>query len=452
MKKFGRKRSSIHGTICEDARRAFDDIRRKIADSGRLSSSDFSIDASPGNTSQRRDHPCDLASSSSDDSENWSSFTSVHSIELRAGHRRESLTLENKGEGNSVVNHDILSSSETYDESLGFESFLDSETRRTCRIQNITFRKKKETDGLVGGQSQGTESLQSSYGGMPEVGALRKVPFDRMPKNVKKIGEATFSEVFAHGPLVYKIVPLGDTPDETSLSSFLRESIIFRTISGEDGVCGLKDVFLVAGRYPEEYLKAWDDYGEEENERPCKYRDEQEYGVIVMEDGGESLESIKFQKIAEVDAFIRSAVRVLANLEKKYEFEHRDLHWGNILIREGQINLIDFSLSRLRSGGAVIFNDLNSKQWLFEGDEAVDIQFRVYRDMRKLCSGCWSRFVPASNVLWLRYLVEKAFSKNRFRGRKTLISQYISVIDSSTSAADVDRKLEMEVGTIKKSF
>lgn len=442
MKKFGRKRESIHNTACEEVRKAFEDIKRKIADTGRLSSSGLSTSTSPGNASWKKDYSCDLASSSSEDEEGCG-FSSIHNSKFKGRSRDESLEFGSEREEDFVINHDVLSSSETYDESLGFESFLNEEIKRESKMQNITFRRKKEIDSRLSGQDLRTEGIVNLDNGKDGMGMLKKIPFDKMPKNIRKIGEATFSEVFAQGTLVYKIVPLGNTSDETSLPSFLKESTIFKAISEEDGVCKLKDVFLVKGRYPREYLKAWDDYGEEENERPSKYEDSQEYGVIVMEDGGESLENIRFQGIEEADGFIRGVIRTLARLEEKYEFEHRDLHWGNILIKEGRISLIDFSLSRLRNGDAVIFNDLNDKQWLFEGDEGIDIQFKVYRDMRELCSGHWERFTPESNVLWVRYLLEKTFGKNKFKGKKALVSQYMSIIDRSTSAKDIDKKLGM---------
>lgn len=444
VKKFGRKRPSIHNSTYEDMRMAFDAIRKKLAAPGRLSSGDPPSSRSQRDSIGGRSHPCDLVLSSdeAEDSEGWSSFISVHGsrgiVDEGPGPEAQ------KDKATQEVGRGGLRTTTACDETLEVEGFLDPEAKRACKMQNITFRRKKGIDGppAMEEPTGATEGLCIEE----ELGSrtLKRISFGEMPKNVRKIGEATFSEVFAQGSLVYKIIPLGDGPDETSLSSFLSESAIFRAIASEKGVCKLQDMFLVFGRYPEEYLKAWDEYGREENERPCKYGDEQEYGVIVMEEGGESLENIRFRDISEVDGFVRETVRVLANLEDKYEFEHRDLHWGNILIKEGRINLIDFSLSRLRNRGTVIYSDLNSKQWLFEGDEAVDIQFKVYRDMRELCSGCWSRFVPGSNVLWVRYLVEKAFSKNRFKGRKALISKYMAAIDNSTSARDIERRLRLE--------
>jgi serine/threonine-protein kinase haspin len=266
---------------------------------------------------------------------------------------------------------------------------------------------------------------------------LRTVSFEELPKDVRKIGEATFSEVFMSGDLVYKIVPLGE--GLTTMESFVNEAVICRSISEEEGVCKAVDSFIARGRYTDAYLQAWDEYGHEENERPCKYGEEQEYGVIVMEDGGTALESYEFNDLGETEEFIRALVKITADLEQRYEFEHRDLHWGNILVKDGEIRIIDFSLSRMRTGDAVLYSDLNSKPWLFEGDEEEDRQFSVYKEMRRLCSECWLLHTPMSNVLWLRYVIDKVCRKKR--GAKTRLSKYTRAAGRASSAVDMYRSL-----------
>ena len=97
--------------------------------------------------------------------------------------------------------------------------------------------------------------------------------------------------------------------------------------------------------------------------------------------------------------------------EEELEFEHRDLHWGNILIQTTNTKeivyevsgekfkvktdkilatIIDFSLSRLKTGSkdaaedgggetreTVIFNDLSKDPDLFKAKG--DYQFDIYR-------------------------------------------------------------------------
>lgn len=98
----------------------------------------------------------------------------------------------------------------------------------------------------------------------------------------------------------------------------------------------------------------------------------------------------------------------LAVAEEALQFEHRDLHWGNVLVapsdREfatflvrGRLHrvrrrgaaavVIDYSLSRVSLRGAALYADLADDDSLF--DAVGDRQFDVYRLMRdRLGSVC----------------------------------------------------------------
>lgn len=128
-------------------------------------------------------------------------------------------------------------------------------------------------------------------------------------------------------------------------------------------------------------------------------------------------------------------VLTLAVAESKYEFEHRDLHWGNILLRhteereatfvlngqtytvptEGvQVTIIDYTLSRmLYKRNYLQFNDLAHDEDLFSA--TGDYQYEIYRLMRKRLGNVWSSFEPYTNVLWLHYMIDKLINGARYR-------------------------------------
>ncbi|KAF7684690.1 Serine/threonine-protein kinase haspin [Astathelohania contejeani] len=294
---------------------------------------------------------------------------------------------------------------------------------------------------------------------------LREIPFNLMPsKNIRKINEATFSEVFMIDKLIYKIIPL-DSVSEHCINedSFYKECAISKIISDEfkslsfknfsnHGATCVVDMFIIHGKYTMSYLKAWDKYASNhtvENVRPSIYNDDQRYGVIVMEDGGDDLEQFIFQESWEVYECIRQIVYILYWLENKYKFEHRDLHWGNILIKKSgdkskilKVNLIDFTISRLEKDGLVLFTDLNSRGWIFEGDEKVDEQFEIYRQMRNVVGDDWKRYEPLTNKLWLGYLINKLEIKTQHLKVKTLLRNMRSWLLSSKNLKELYEKLE----------
>ena len=122
--------------------------------------------------------------------------------------------------------------------------------------------------------------------------------------------------------------------------------------------------------------------------------------------------------------------------EVECQFEHRDMHWGNILVEQAEtdyivydifdgtevqrvkmdtwgvkITIIDFTLSRMVGEDGVLYNDLEQDLELFDGvgeSEGGDFQFDVYRMMRDELKKDWSRYSPRTNVLvyLMVYLVD----------------------------------------------
>ena len=104
----------------------------------------------------------------------------------------------------------------------------------------------------------------------------------------RKIGEASYSEVFGIGDVVLKVIPIRDeseagqslTPEEEdgpapSDAKDVRKEIIVTRAMGEvyNGYVKLLKNYVVRGRYPEVLLQLWDEYKERkgsESVRPGK--------------------------------------------------------------------------------------------------------------------------------------------------------------------------------------
>ena len=289
--------------------------------------------------------------------------------------------------------------------------------------------------------------------------------------NSSKLGEATFSEVFKFEMInsvreVIKIIPLElETSAEVdiyplpiNINAAIHECKVlnevsalseFRKDSFPSNWTGFNEnleICVVKGQYPERLINDWQNWQTEkgtENSNPGnfesfklffifiayfsidRYNGNQHFLVISMMDGGVDLEKFKLKNMRQVQSIVKQLVSSLALAEEKIQFEHRDLHLGNILIKETdwekfmsneeefefdgiQCSIIDYSLSRMKDGKNVTFRDLDTIEWLFEGDPKIDLQYQVYKDMRtskdKLS---WKDFNPRSNILWLAFILDK---------------------------------------------
>lgn len=136
----------------------------------------------------------------------------------------------------------------------------------------------------------------------------------------------------------------------------------------------------------------------------------------------------------------------LAVVEAVYQFEHRDLHLCNILVKATKKALVRFKLrsriytvpsfgvkaiiidvtfSRLALGfpgqqqqqqQQVFSSDLSSRLKCIEPSaEAPDRQEVAYKSMYQLVGdGGWEEWHPETNLIWLRYLLEEVLSARVF--------------------------------------
>ncbi|KAL6772007.1 hypothetical protein ACKKBG_A28625 [Auxenochlorella protothecoides x Auxenochlorella symbiontica] len=269
---------------------------------------------------------------------------------------------------------------------------------------------------------------------------------------VRKIGEGTFGEAFKASGQVLKIVPMeGDIRVNGELQKraddMLGEVAITKTLSAladEDaaaanstpGFVRALGVGVGRGAYPPALLSEWHRWDAEhasENDPVDVFGQDQLYTVFIFEDGGKDLEHATLDSASDIQSILLQTTLALAVAEEAAEFEHRDLHWGNLLVKPAapgealrcrlrgvelevcgggpRCTLIDFTLSRLQTaGGALAFCDLAADPELFLGPRA-NAQAEAYRRMRKLTGDSWERYVPGTNAVWLHYLADTCLTQ-----------------------------------------
>ncbi|KAK7676876.1 hypothetical protein QCA50_020132 [Cerrena zonata] len=271
----------------------------------------------------------------------------------------------------------------------------------------------------------------------------------------QKIGEASYSEVFGIGDVVLKIVPLRDelkrpsdhvedldSPAPSDAKDVLKEIVVTRAM-GEicEGFVKLLRAYVVRGRYPSLLLDLWDQYDKvkgSESVRPDSFTASQTYAIIVLPNGGPDLETFTFQpKMGwrQACSIFWQVTRALAEAEELVHFEHRDLHWGQILVNntepslpshtkgkrvpmddnshEVRATIIDLGLSRMGDGSGTDVHWTPFDEEIFEGEG--DVQFEVYRMMRMHNGDDWKSYKPLTNVMWLHYLTLKLLKSKKLR-------------------------------------
>ncbi|ODV90516.1 hypothetical protein CANCADRAFT_57015 [Tortispora caseinolytica NRRL Y-17796] len=305
--------------------------------------------------------------------------------------------------------------------------------------------------------SSGMQTLLSLCEQQDVIKFTRFVTDLRSNGTLVKYAEASYSEVFLYekwdmSKSILKVIPFGALDKQPSLSGIVHEVRIAQTLSSLKGFAGIKHTHIVIGRYPSHLLYLWDCYDRDnnsENDRPDAYESEQLYCVIEMGFGGVDLEHYVLRSWKDASIIFWTLVKHLAAAEIVNEFEHRDLHWGNVLIEDDEsldlmeefdklmledgtlkkpnevrnigVHVVDYTLSRAQckpvsSGGrAIIEYEVLDDSSLFNGHG--DPQFEVYRQMRRYIKKQqgdatdydidWSMYCPVTNVLWLHYLLGK---------------------------------------------
>ncbi|KYN31245.1 Putative serine/threonine-protein kinase haspin like protein [Trachymyrmex septentrionalis] len=278
-----------------------------------------------------------------------------------------------------------------------------------------------------------------------------------------KIGEGVYGEVFLHEcegkKSVIKIIPIENEQlvngePQKKFNEILSEIVIAKELDNlkvndtykTNGFVEVKNISCIIGKYPEKLLELWniyDNHKTSDNDCPSMFDENQLYIALELSHGGEDLEAFVFQTAEEACALFLQTALALAVAEKALEFEHRDLHWGNVLISRTKeqyiyynlggreikfpskgvkVSIIDFTLSRMLYQGCCIYNDLALDPALFTAHG--EYQFEIYRLMRDKIQNDWRKFEPYTNVLWLHYILDKMITAVRYKKKNLKVHKH----------------------------
>nr|CAH8869086.1 unnamed protein product [Trichobilharzia regenti] len=269
--------------------------------------------------------------------------------------------------------------------------------------------------------------------------------------NLVKIGEGVYGEVFRYVKgNVIKVFPVdgeqlvngekqmefSDVFSEVFVSKKMSELSFKYKLNRSVNFAQLKKATVVEGKLPVILSESWRTYENQkgsDNECPDFLPSEQLWMVLEFEFAGDPLANTRFNTWREARSVVEQIAISLAAAESALQFEHRDLHWHNVLIRstpqwklryrvdgvryavvtEGiHVTLIDFTVSRLCHDGNVVYVDMSDSPEIFEC--VGDYQYDIYRIMREKNGDNWRRFNPVSNLYWLHYLMGKLLNETKY--------------------------------------
>ncbi|XP_077541990.1 serine/threonine-protein kinase haspin-like isoform X2 [Haemaphysalis longicornis] len=260
----------------------------------------------------------------------------------------------------------------------------------------------------------------------------------------RKLGEGAAADVylFRRGAsdadeCVLKVIPVGGNQ--------LVDGCKPQSLAGTSAEVAIARAYCVQGPYHPALLACWKVYETRffsQNENPEAFGDMQLYLILEFEYGGKPLENFK-GSVEQLESVFVQVSCSLAVAELALQFEHRDLHGENVLVRRTKENhatyilegeeikvptagvwasVVDYTLSRISAGTpcdaagltrSLLFTDLARDSQLFEGSGSY--QYDIYRIMRERNGNDWKAFEPATNVLWLDYLARKLRAKRPTR-------------------------------------
>ncbi|KAF2104464.1 hypothetical protein NA57DRAFT_70668 [Rhizodiscina lignyota] len=237
------------------------------------------------------------------------------------------------------------------------------------------------------------------------------------------------------------------------------------------GFTNLREIRVLQGQPSAPFIAAWREWNKSRSKkdksifpdpsRKANYAEDQLWAVVEMDHAGFDLEhpSVKIDTLWSLwDVFWGVAIAI-AKGEEDVNFEHRDLHLGNICVTQTrpddalqrpqirnvhqklgftglETTIIDYTLSRaevsnscLSGDSEVVYIDL-AKEEIFDGDASENYQYEIYRYMRNAVflgkplevfnrnspkverlRRSWRDSHLETNLIWLHFILHELYAQ-----------------------------------------
>ena len=304
-----------------------------------------------------------------------------------------------------------------------------------------------------------TKIAEASFGEVYRLSLLERLPgFSSSDESVFKIIALRPPEGLLPAQKRARAAALKKIENMSKPEDVANEVRLLQRMSMIPGFTNFRDVRVVQGRPPQPFTKAFKDYNVLQKARkkelshfpdPAKkssYPEDQLWAIVEMQDAGTDLEYMvengQCSSIWSTWDIFWHVVLSLAKGEEGAEFEHRDLHLGNICVRQPpdadiqidtkrklnftglETTIIDYTISRaVMSDDTLAYHDLGKDSSLFEGDSTEEYQYDIYRYMRGMLflenpyadlspamrqsERSWEQYLPITNLVWLHFILYK---------------------------------------------
>ncbi|KAL6716831.1 hypothetical protein ACLMJK_004743 [Lecanora helva] len=288
--------------------------------------------------------------------------------------------------------------------------------------------------------------------------------------NIRKIAQGSYATVFRMAVIdkdeeytIWKLMAIkprkgkgSRKPDQTFIDDAANEVKSLAYMQQIPGFVDFRLARVLKGSLPQELITINEKWEQDHPDDACEseFGPDQQWLLIEMSDAGTDLEvvvkkgfpdgSLLHKKedgarlqIEQTWDIFWAVSEALARAETHAQFEHRDLHPGNICIVNKstrstsdedfceierhtnlQVTIIDYTLSRATINDEVLANLMRDPALFTQTSRDVTDrrQYEMYRKMREVVVGYelpskknmenWKEFVPLTNAFWLYHLLQ----------------------------------------------